>query len=226
MIFYVFKFMRVWSVFALITLAFSILLMFCGNNIFKKTGKRPELSYLPIYNLLILLDVCQMFRLYFILLLLPIVNVLVIMLMLYRLSIVFLTKKSFALGLILLPVLFLPVLNYSKNLRLANEPSEEEKDVSGDMVSLLTQEQYNDLNKVVEEKPSVDNVFKIPKLDVAPPPAFKANVIKYKQMVLDEEKPQVIEKVEPVKVNDIYANRFINTQNKQEEDETIEIVEL
>ncbi len=94
------------------------------------------------------------------------------------------------------------------------------------MVSLLTQEQYNDLNKVVEEKPSVDNVFKIPKLDVAPPPAFKANVIKYKQMVLDEEKPQVIEKVEPVKVNDIYANRFINTQNKQEEDETIEIVEL
>ena len=45
-------------------------------------------------------------------------------------------------------------------------------------------------------------------------------------MVLDEERPQVIEKVEPVKVNDLYANRFINTQNKQEEDETIEIVEL
>ncbi len=224
--FYVFKFMRIWAIFALITLAFSILLMFCSNNIFKKTGKRADLSYLPVYNLLIMLDVCQMFRLYFILLLLPIVNVLVIFLMLYRLSIVFLTKKSFAFGLIFLPVIFLPLLNFSKNLRLANEPSEDEKDVSDNMVSLLTQEQLNDLNKVKEEQPIVDNVFKAPKLDVAPPPAFKANVIKYKQMVLDEERPQVIEKVEPVKVNDLYANRFINTQNKQEEDETIEIVEL
>jgi len=146
--------------------------------------------------------------------------------MLYRLSIVFLTKKSFAFGLIFLPVIFLPLLNFSKNLRLANEPSEDEKDMSDNMVSLLTQEQLNDLNKVKEEQPIVDNVFKAPKLDVAPTPAFKANVIKYKQMVLDEERPQVIEKVEPVKVNDLYANRFINTQNKQEEDETIEIVEL
>ena len=94
-----------------------------------------------------MLDVCQMFRLYFILLLLPIVNVLVIFLMLYRLSIVFLTKKSFAFGLIFLPVIFLPLLNFSKNLRLANEPSEDEKDVSDNMVSLLTQEQLNDLNK-------------------------------------------------------------------------------
>ncbi|MCI8330771.1 MAG: hypothetical protein HFE04_01570 [Bacilli bacterium] len=225
MIFYVFKFMRIWSIFALITLSFSILLMFCGNNIFKKANKRAELSYLPIYNLLILLDVCNMFRLYFILLLLPIVNVLVIMLMLYRLSIVFLTKKGFALGLILMPIIFLPILNYSKNLKLSNEPSEEEKDISDNMVSMLTQEQYNELNKTEKEEPAIDNVFKAPKIDVAPPPAFKANVIKYKQMVV-EEKPQIIEKVEPVKVNDLYANRFINTQNKQEEDETIEIVEL
>lgn len=226
MVYYIFKFMRIWAVFALVTLAFSILLMFCSNNIFKKANKRADLSYLPIYNLLILLDICGMHRLYFILLLLPVVNVLVIMLMLYRLSIVFLTKKGFAFGLILIPILFLPILNYSSNLRLANEPTEEEKDVTDNMVSMLTQEQFNDLNKVVEETPKIDNVFKAPKLDVAPPPTFKANVIKYKQMVLEEEKPQVIEKVEPVKVNDLYANRFINTQNKQEEDETIEIVEL
>jgi len=226
MIFYIFKFMRIWSVFALLTLAFSILLMLCSNNIFRKAGKKSWLSYLPIYNLLILLDVCQMFRLYFILLLLPIVNVLVIMLMLYRLSIIFLTKKGFALGLIFMPVLFLPMLNYSRNLRLVNEKSPEEKDVSSDMVTLLTQNQVNDLNKIQEGKPIIDNVFKVPVQNVEPAPAFKANVIKYKQMVLEEEKPKVIEKVEPIKVNDIYENRFVNTQNKQKEDETIEIVEL
>lgn len=226
MIYYIFKLIRIWALFALLTLAFSILLMFCSNNIFKKASKRADLSYLPVYNLLIVLDICQMNRLYFILLLLPVVNVLVIMLILYRLSIIFLTKKPFALGLILLPIIFLPILNYSKNLKLANEPSEEEKDVSGEMVSMLTEEKFNELNKATEVAPSVDNVFKAPQSNVAPPPTFKANVIKYKQMVLDEEKPKPIEKVEPVKVNDLYANRFINTQNKQEEDETIEIVEL
>lgn len=226
MVYYVFKLMRMWSIFALITLAFSVLIMFCGSNIFKKAGKKAELSYLPVYNLLIMLDVCQMFRLYFILLLLPIINVLVIMLMLYRLSIVFLTKKAFAFGLILMPVVFLPILNFSSNLRLANEPKEEEKDVSGEMVSMLTEAQVSELNKVVEEKPQIDNVFKAPVQTMTPPPTFKANTIEYKQIVPTEEQQKVIEKVEPVKVNEMYANRFINTQNKQEEDETIEIVEL
>ena len=226
MIYYIFKFMRIWSWFALITVIFSLTIMFFGRNLFKKAGKKPELSYLPIYNLLILLDICQMFRIYFILLLLPIVNVLVILLMLYRISIVFHTSTGFAMGLIFFPVIFLPILNMSRNLKLENEPEPEKVDVSNEMLTVLTEQQINDINKIPDDKPIVDNVFKIPVKETTPPPTFKANVIKYKQMVLDEEPEEKIEKVEPVKVETIYENRFINTESKQEEDETIEIVEL
>lgn len=223
-IFYVFKFLRLWAVFASITLMFSLLCMFCTYNIFDKTSKKPSNSYVPVYNLLILLDIVELSRMYFILLLLPVVNVFVIYLMLYRLSIVFHTSKAFALGLIFLGVIFLPVLNYSKDLSVREE---EKDDVSQDMVSILTEQQFNDLNNVPVNEPVIDNVFKTRQVTENPAPSFKANRVKYKEIVQDviEEEPEVIKKVEPVMVQNLQPNKFINDKIT-EEDDSIEIVEL
>ena len=224
-VFYVFRFLQIWSFFAVITIAFSLLVMISTFNIFKKAGKKPNLSFIPIYNLLILLDITGLSRMCFIMMLFPIVNILIILIILYRLSIVFQTSLGFALGLIFLGVLFLPLLNVSKYVRITEEKQVD--DVSDEMVSLLTEEQYNDLNKVIDEKPIVDNVFKAPHQDEPPAPVFRANPnqIKYREMVLPEEKVEEIKRVEPVEVQDIYQNRFINTK-VTEEDDSIEIVEL
>lgn len=224
-IFYVFKFLRIWAVFASVTLIFSFLLMFCTYNIFDKAGKKASNSYIPVYNLLILLDIVELSRMYFLLLLLPVVNVFVIFLIMYRLSIVFHTSKAFALGLILFAIIFLPMLNFSKDLSVREE---EKDDVSADMVSILTEQQFNDLNKAPINEPVVDNVFKTRQVMEAPAPAFRANRVKYKEMVQDvieEEKTEVIKRVEPVMIQNIQPNKFIN-ESIQEEDDSIEIVEL
>lgn len=226
-IFYVFRFLQIWAFFAIITIAFSLLVMVSTFNIFKTAKKNPKLSFIPIYNLLILLDITNLPRIFFIMLLFPIINILIILIILYRLSIVYQTKLGFALGLIFLGVMFLPILNVSKYMNIEKEEEKKIDDVSDKMMPLLTEEQYSELNKVEEEKPKVDNVFKAPHFDEPPAPIFKAspNQIKYREMVLPEEKIETIKKVEPVQVQDIYQNRFINTKIT-EEDDSIEIVEL
>lgn len=194
------------------------------HNIFKRAGKESRYSFYPVYNLLILLDIVNMDRIYFILLLFPIVNVLTILLILYRISIIFHTSGFFALGLILLPFIFLPILNFS-NMYVTNEEKEIKDDVSKDAITLLTQEEFDKLNKTEEEKPSVDNIFKIKIEKEEPAPIFRANKIKYDEMVFGKkEEPIKPEKVEPVIIEDIKP-KFIN-EKVVEEDDSIEIVEL
>lgn len=206
------------------TFIMSIVLMCSTKNIFEKTGKDSKYSYIPFYNLFILLDIVKMSKFSFIWLILPAVNVFYMFLVMYRLSIVFRTSTGFTLGLIFLPFVFLPILNHSKYLK---DPEEEVKkdDVSDAMMPLLTEKQYSELNNIVDDTPKVDNVFKAPSHDIPPAPTFKANRVKYREMVLPEEKKEEIKRVEPVEVKDIYQNRFINTK-VTEEDDSIEIVEL
>ncbi len=225
-VYYIFRFLQIWSFFAIITILFSLLVSVSTFNIFKKAQKKPSLSFIPVYNLLILLDITELPRLFFIMLLFPIINILIILVMLYRLSIIFQTNMAFALGLIFLGVIFLPLLNVSKYVKIEEEEKKAD-DVSDRMMPLLTEQQYSELNNIVDDTPKIDNVFKVPYHDEPPAPIFKANQnqIKYREMVLPDEEIEEIKRVEPVQVQDIYANRFINTK-VTEEDDSIEIVEL
>lgn len=222
-VYWIFKFLRIWSIFAVVSLFFSLFIMITTYNIFKDNEKKPYTSFIPVYNLLILLDCVKMDRVYFILLLLPVVNIFTIFLILYRLSIVYRTGSAFAVGLIFLPIIFLPILNFSKFYSL--EIEEKNVDVTDEMVTMLTQEQYNDLNNIEDDTPKVDNVFKKPVKIVEDVPVFKANKIKYRQMVLEDEEIKKIEKVEPVHVEELKQNKFVN-EKIVEEDDSIEIVEL
>ncbi len=219
----IFKLLRVWSVFAIYTLLFSLLLCLSSYKIFEKAGKKRWQSFIPIYNLIAMLDIVKMNGLYFLLLLLPITNVLIIYIMLYRLSIVFVTEKKFALGLILCAAIFLPILNYSNELKLTEEEEKKLDDVSGDMISLLTNKEYEELNKQIDDTPKVDNVFKGNLKNIEQAPTFKANKLKYQQIV-EEEKPIKVDRVEPVEVRDLEKNKFVTT--KEDEDDSIEIIEF
>lgn len=224
-IYWIFKLLRLWSMFAVVSLLFSIFIMLCCYNIFKRNGKKPYTSFIPVYNLLIMLDCVKMDRVYFILLLLPVVNIFTIYLILYRLSIIFRTGTLFAVGLIFLPVIFLPILNFT-NIYNVETIEEKNVDVTDEMVTMLTEEQYKDLNNIEDDTPKVDNVFKKPVKLVEDVPTFKANKIKYRQMVLEDEEIKKIERVEPVHLEDIKpTNKFVN-EKISEEDDSIEIVEL
>ena len=68
-------------------------------------------------------------------------------------------RSLFALGLILLPVIFLPSLNYGT--KLDNRPIKEieKEELKKETYNLLTDEELNKLNEI-DSPPKVDNVFK------------------------------------------------------------------
>lgn len=232
MLFYIYKFMRIWGWFAVVTLLFSLLIMLTCSNIFKVSEKKRVSLLIPLYNLIIFLDIVNMNRFYFILLLFPVVNILVIYIMLYRLSIVFHTTKSFAFGLIFLPIVFLPILNFSGNLDNRSSDEIEQEDLKKETINLLTESQIDLLNSESESTPKVDNVFKSEVEEIPEAPVFKANKIKYKEILLNDDKEKKIEKVEPVIVTEDIKkpSRFISDNldeiKKQEESDNIEIIEL
>lgn len=232
MLFYIYKFMRIWGWFAVVTLLFSLLIMLTCSNIFKVSEKKKASLLIPLYNLVIFLDIVNMNRFYFILLLFPVVNILVIYIMLYRLSIVFHTTKSFAFGLIFLPIVFLPILNFSGNLDNRSSDEIEQEDLKKETINLLTESQIDLLNSESESAPKVDNVFKSEIEEIPEAPVFKANKIKYKEILLNDDKEKKIEKVEPVIVTEDIKkpSRFISDNldeiKKQEENDNIEIIEL
>lgn len=232
MLFYIYKFMRMWGWFAVVTLLFSLLIMLTCSNIFKVSEKKRVSLLIPLYNLIIFLDIVNMNRFYFILLLFPVVNILVIYIMLYRLSIVFHTTKSFAFGLIFLPIVFLPILNFSGNLDNRSSDEIEQEDLKKETINLLTESQIDLLNSESEITPKVDNVFKSEIEEIPEAPVFKANKIKYKEILLNDDKEKKIEKVEPVIVTEDIKkpSRFISDNldeiKKQEENDNIEIIEL
>ena len=232
MLFYIYKFMRIWGWFAVVTLLFSLLIMLTCSNIFKVSEKKKVSLLIPLYNLIIFLDIVNMNRFYFILLLFPVVNILVIYIMLYRLSIVFHTTKSFAFGLIFLPIVFLPILNFSGNLDNRSSDEIEQEDLKKETINLLTESQIDLLNSESESTPKVDNVFKSEIEEIPEAPVFKAHKIKYKEILLNDEKEKKIEKVEPVIVTEDIKkpSRFISDNldeiKKQEENDNIEIIEL
>lgn len=219
LIFYIYKFLRVWGVFASVTLLFSVLISLTCNNIFKVMGKNKMQGYIPVYNLFNLLDIVNLNRMCFILLVLPLSNILMIYIILYRISIIFHTNKTFSVGLLVMPVIFLPMLNFSNKLDVRPRKEVEEEELKKSSINLMTDEELKELNNSQSEEIKVDNVFKR-SVDVKEEvPTFKANKIKYDEMLLNDRDNNKKE-IDKLEINDINKKDII------EEDDNIEIVEL
>ena len=219
LIFYIYKFLRVWGVFASVTLLFSVLISLTCNNIFKVMGKNKMQGYIPVYNLFNLLDIVNLNRMCFILLVLPLSNILMIYIILYRISIIFHTNKTFSVGLLVMPVIFLPMLNFSNKLDVRPRKEVEEEELKKSSINLMTDEELKELNNSQSEEIKVDNVFKR-SVDVKEEvPTFKANKIKYDEMLLSDRDNNKKE-IDKLETNDINKKDII------EEDDNIEIVEL
>lgn len=219
LIFYIYKFLRIWGVFASVTLLFSVLISLTCNNIFKVMGKNKMQGYIPVYNLFNLLDIVNLNRMCFILLVLPLSNILMIYIILYRISIIFHTNKTFSVGLLVMPVIFLPMLNFSNKLDIRPRKEVEEEELKKSSINLMTDEELKELNNSQSEEIKVDNVFKR-SVDVKEEvPTFKANKIKYDEMLLNDRDNNKKE-IDKLEINDINKKDII------EEDVNIEIVEL
>ena len=148
----------------IVTITRSVLVMIGGGSIFRKANKGEKTARLPIINLFTLLEISDMSSFWGILFFVPIVNMIVLMVMSYKLGTVFNTTEGFKWGLVLLPIVFYPMLFSSdKQYKLGDEAYFKIMDNAHDDTSnLLTQEEINSINNEapVEPEVEVDSIFK------------------------------------------------------------------
>ncbi len=93
----------------LVIIAFMII---CFWKVFEKAGKPGWAAIVPIYNIIVLLEVVGKPVWWIILMLIPCVNIVVAIIVYLELAKVFGKSAGFGVGLILLGIVFLPILAF------------------------------------------------------------------------------------------------------------------
>lgn len=133
----------------ILSIAYGIVLTI-SYPIFIKTNRQTAGIYIPFYNIFVLCDLNGYKDKVALLFLLPFVNIVMGMLMSYKLKDKFNTNGAFTAGLLLLPAIFLPMLAYSNNGTEDDYEKEDKKEKSKE----YEQEEPVDID--------VDSIFKSP----------------------------------------------------------------
>jgi len=100
------------KVFIVIYLAIVALMIVSIWKVFAKAGKPGWAAIIPIYNVIVLLEIVGKPWWWLLLMLIPIVNIVILIVVYHRLSVVFGHGVGFTLGLIFLGIIFLPILAF------------------------------------------------------------------------------------------------------------------
>ncbi len=102
-------------------------------HIFEKAGKPGWKSVIPVYNIIIILDIIKKPRNWLWLFLIPVVNVVIVIIICIELAKKFGKSKTFGgLGLAFLSLIFFPILAFSDS-----KYSDEDVDISNSKVSIF-----------------------------------------------------------------------------------------
>lgn len=96
------------------SLILSIIMIISYWKIFKKKGKPGWAILVPIYNVIVQIQVANLSMIYFLLLLIPFVNIYAIIKINISLAKSFNKSTGFGIGLLLLPIIFVPLLAFSE----------------------------------------------------------------------------------------------------------------
>jgi hypothetical protein len=96
----------------LIYLAIALFLIVAMWKLFTKAGKPGWAAIVPIYNIIVLLEIVGRPAWWFLLYFIPLVNIVVLIMVMLDLAKSFGKDTGFAVGLILLSIIFLPILAF------------------------------------------------------------------------------------------------------------------
>lgn len=96
------------------SLILNIIMIISYWKIFKKKGKPGWATLVPIYNVIVQIQVANLSMIYFLLLLIPFVNIYAIIKINISLAKSFNKSTGFGIGLLLLPIIFVPLLAFSE----------------------------------------------------------------------------------------------------------------
>lgn len=101
----------------IIYVAIIVILIIANWKIFEKAGKPGWAAIIPIYNVIVLLEIIGKPLWWFILMLIPIVNFIFGIIMLNELSKSFGKGVGFTIGLLFLPFIFMPILGFDDSAK-------------------------------------------------------------------------------------------------------------
>lgn len=107
-------------IFMLIIAAMTVISIIAFWKIFTKAGKPGWASLIPFYNNYVMFEIIGMSGWMFLLLCIPIVNIVMLILLLVKLAQVFGKSTGFAIGLIFLSPIFLLILAFDKSTYCLN----------------------------------------------------------------------------------------------------------
>lgn len=95
----------------------ALFMVVCQWMIYTKAGKPGWAAIVPIYNMIVLLEIVGKPWWWLILMLIPIVNIVIIIMVLNLLSKSFGQGVGFTLGLLFVGIVFYPLMAFSKNIK-------------------------------------------------------------------------------------------------------------
>lgn len=107
--------MAFFATYSIILLIVCIFAIVCMWKIFTKAGRPGWASLIPIYNMYVYFDIAWGNGLFFLLTFVPFVNFVVAIIQNVKLAQVFGKGGGFAVGLIFLPIIFLPILAFGSS---------------------------------------------------------------------------------------------------------------
>ena len=99
----------------MIWLAFVILTVIGLWKIFEKAGKPGWAAIIPIYNIIVLLEIVGKPVWWIVLFLIPLVNLIISIIVTHRLSLSFGKGVGYTVGMLLFPLIFYPILGFSSD---------------------------------------------------------------------------------------------------------------
>jgi hypothetical protein len=98
--------------FMVLGIALAILMIVCQWKIFEKAGQPGWACLIPIYNLIVMFQIAKKPEWWVILCFVPFVNIVISFIMIFAIAEKFGKSGGFAIGMILLPYIFFPVLAF------------------------------------------------------------------------------------------------------------------
>jgi hypothetical protein len=95
-----------------------VFVLYCLWRVFSKAGKPGWAAIIPFYNIIVELEIVGKPWWWLFLMFIPIVNIVIAIMVMIRLAKVFGKGGGFAAGLILLPIIFIPILAFDSSTYL------------------------------------------------------------------------------------------------------------
>lgn len=108
-------FMVFFLMFLLFNIAVALIMVVSLWKIFTKAGKPGWASIIPIYNVIVILDIVKRPTWWVVLFFVPFVNIVIMFMVFYDLSKSFGKDIGYAIGLTFVPIIFLPMLGLGKS---------------------------------------------------------------------------------------------------------------